>query len=131
MRSLVVLLVGVVIGVAVVHFAFGPVDWRRVGGQTGEAASNAAAVAAVRAALALQKDFDLLGDIKVRADNGVVTLSGHVATAEQRQLAVLISRGVEGVDEVVDELEVRAPREPAGGPGSEPKPQPQPGDIAG
>jgi hyperosmotically inducible protein len=131
MKSLLVLLIGIVIGVAVVHFAFGPVDWRGVGGQTGETVNNAATVAAVRAALALQKDFELFGDIKVSADDGIVTLSGHVASVEQRQLAVLISRGVEGVEEIVDELEVRAPREPAGGTGTEPKPQPQPADIAG
>jgi hyperosmotically inducible protein len=131
MKSLLVLLIGVVIGVAIVHFAFGPVDWRGVGSQTGETVSNAATVAAVRAALALQKDFELFGDIRVSAQDGIVTLSGHVATVEQRRLAVLISRGVEGVEEVVDELEIRAPREPASGPGTEPKPQPKPGDIAG
>lgn len=111
------LLGGIAIGIAIVHFGFGSVDWTNVGEQTGEVVGDAATVAAVRTALALQKDFDLFGDIKVRAEDGKVTLSGRVTTDEQRRLAVLISNGVQGVREVIDNLSV--------GEGS------APGDVSG
>jgi len=107
LRAVLTLLGGIILGIAIAHFVFGPIDWGSVGQQTGDAVNEAATVAAVRAALALQKDFELFGDISVAADDGVVTLSGHVASTEQRQLAELISRGVQGVSEVVNELEVR------------------------
>lgn len=128
MRTLLTLVGGIAIGVAVAHFWLGPVDWSGVGEQTVEVVSDTATGAAVRAALALQKDFELFGSIEVRAEDGVVTLSGTVATDEQRQLAVLIARGVEGVEEVINELEIagqtgsHAPRSAAGdGPERPPK----------
>ena len=107
-RAVLTLLGGIILGVAIAHFVFGPIDWVGVGQQTGDVVNDAATVGAVRAALALQKDFELFGDIDVATDDGVVTLSGHVATAEQRQLAELISRGVQGVSEVINELEIRS-----------------------
>jgi len=107
LRAVLTLIGGIILGFAIAHFVFGPIDWAGVGEQTGDAVNDVATVAAVRAALALQKDFELFGDIEVAADDGVVTLTGHVATAEQRQLAELISRGVQGVSEIVNGLEVR------------------------
>jgi hypothetical protein len=108
LRAVVTLLGGIVIGIAIAHFVFGPIDWAGFGEHTGDVVNDAATVAAVRAALALQKDFELFGDIEVSVSAAVVTLSGHVATLEQKQLAELICRGVQGVGEVVNELEVRA-----------------------
>lgn len=110
-KAILTLIGGIVIGLALAHFVFGPIDWSGVREQTGEVVSDAATVAAVRSALALQKDFDLFGDIEVAAANGVVTLSGSVHSEEQRKLAGLISRGVHGVDEVINNLEVR-PKDP-------------------
>jgi hyperosmotically inducible protein len=106
LKAILTLIGGIVIGLAVAHFVFGPIDWSGVREETGDVVSDAATVAAVRSALALQKDFALFGDVAVSAADGVVTLSGTVDTEEQRELAVLISRGVHGVTEVVDELEV-------------------------
>jgi len=84
-------------------------DLRHEAGQVIEGAGTEAAnlrlEAAVRAALALQRDFSLLG-FGVDADGGQVTLTGDVSTEDQRQLAELIVRGVEGVDAVVNDLEV-------------------------
>ena len=111
MKAVLTLLGGIVIGIAIAHFVFGPIDWTGFREQTGEVVTNATTVTAVRAALALQKDFDLFGDIDVTADDGVVTLSGSVQAAEQRQLAELISRGVHGVTQVNNELEISAPEE--------------------
>lgn len=106
MRNVLTLLGGIVIGIAIAHFWLGPIDWVGVREQTGDVISDTAAAASVRAALALQKDFELFGGIDVRAEDGTVTLSGKVASEEQRQLAGLITRGVQGVDEVVNDLEV-------------------------
>ena len=114
-KAFLMLLVGIAIGVGIAHFVFGPVDWAGVSRQTGEAVNDAATVGAVRAALALQKDFELFGDIEVSSRDGVVTLSGRVATDEQRRLAELISRGVEGVSEVINDLEVGEVGAGAGG----------------
>lgn len=45
--------------------------------------------------------------IDVAAENGVVTLRGTVATASEKQRAVELARGVEGVTSVTDQLQVR------------------------
>ena len=114
MKAVLTLIGGIVIGIAIAHFAFGPIDWSNVRDQTGAAVTEAATVTAVRTALALQKDFELFGDISVSVEDGVVTLAGRVATVEQRQLAELISRGVHGVSRVDNELQVNDTEEAAG-----------------
>ena len=105
-KVLVTLVGGIVLGVAIVHFASGPIDWASVGEQTGEVVADTTTATVVRAALALQKDFDLFGDVGISARAGVVTLTGNVLTKDQRELAGLISRGVQGVNEVINNLEV-------------------------
>ena len=47
--------------------------------------------------------------IGVTAEGAVVTLSGHVSTLEQKQVAVSAARQVKGVETVADEIEVRLP----------------------
>lgn len=115
MRTFLALLGGIVIGVVVAHFVLGPIDWGDVRDswgdvrdQTGDVVGDTATTVAVRAALALQKDFALFGGIEVTVDDGVVTLKGKVADDDQRQLAGLITRGVEGVEKVNNELEIAA-----------------------
>jgi osmotically-inducible protein OsmY len=97
---------GILIGLLIAYFWGLPLDWIDVGGETTEAVSDVAVTASVRAALALQKDFDLFGGLEVSVERGVVTLTGSVATEEQRQLAELITRGIEGVDKVVNEIKL-------------------------
>ena len=46
--------------------------------------------------------------IEVEVENGVVSLSGRVSNSRQRDLALKVARGVEGVSDVVDELQVQA-----------------------
>ena len=112
-RTIIVFVLGLAVGAGAVMFLESgddlplPVD--RVGeivDEAGRGARHLQLQARVRAALALQKDFDLFGGISAEAADGTVTLRGKVATAEQRQLAELITRGVDGVDEVVNELEI-------------------------
>ena len=114
MKPVLTLIGGIVIGIAIAHFVFGPIDWTGARDRTGEVVTDVATATAVRAALALQKDFELFGDIDVADDDGVVTLLGRVSTYEQRQLAELISRGVHGVTQVNNELEISAPAEAEG-----------------
>ncbi len=121
MKAALTLIGGIVIGIAIAHFVFGPIDWTGVRDRTGEVVTDVATATAVRAALALQKDFELFGDIDVNADDGIVTLSGWVSTDEQRQLAELISRGVHGVTQVNNELEISAPAQAEGTTGRDPQ----------
>lgn len=104
---------GVVCGVALVYVLDGPLDMSLLQREAGEIAEEASRGArnlrletTVRAALALHRDFSLMGSIEVDAQEGEVTLAGSVATTEQRELAELIARGVDGVDRVVNELEI-------------------------
>ena len=106
MRILLGVVAGILIGLAIAHFWGLPLDWVGFGGETGEAVGDVAITATVRTALALQKDFDLFGGIEVSTERGVVTLTGSVADDQQRRLAGLIARGIEGVREVVNELEL-------------------------
>jgi hyperosmotically inducible periplasmic protein len=62
---------------------------------------------AQRVETALNADKDLYAKhIFVRADNGVVRLSGYVWDPSDFQTAVLIAEGVEGVTGVVNNLEL-------------------------
>jgi hyperosmotically inducible protein len=49
------------------------------------------------------------GDINVTATNGVVTLSGRVRTAAERDRAVALARQTSGVSDVRSELAVTQP----------------------
>ena len=46
--------------------------------------------------------------IRVRAHNGVITLSGVVANENQIALATSVARGVSGVQSVTSKIEIRA-----------------------
>lgn len=114
-RTIIVFVLGLAVGAGVVVFLDSPADLPlpvdRMGeviDEAGRGARHLQLQARVRAALALQKDFDLFGGISAEATEGTITLRGKVATAEQRELAELIARGVDGVEDVVNELEVEA-----------------------
>ena len=60
-----------------------------------------------RVQLALNSDKVLFArHITIRADDGVVTLSGYVWTPEELALAKDDARGVSGVTKVVDRMEI-------------------------
>ncbi|MBP2471847.1 CBS-domain-containing membrane protein [Crossiella equi] len=52
----------------------------------------------------------LPGQVEVRVEHGVVTLSGHLELASDIDLALTLSRAVPGVVDVVDELECSGER---------------------
>lgn len=63
----------------------------------------------VKARLVAEKNANLTR-LGVVSRQGVVYLTGDVASSEQKALAENVARGVEGVRRVVNALEVRAPR---------------------
>jgi len=117
-RSIFMFVFGLVTGVALIHVLEGPLDYqllrREAGkaiGEAGRASRDLRLATTVRAALALQKDFELFGGIDVKAKEGEITLSGTVGSDDQRKLAGLIARGVDGVDAVVNRLRVHSPED--------------------
>lgn len=116
-RTLFTFLFGLVTGVAIVLLLQGPIDIGKLRGSAevaydtaGRSARNLTLQASVRAALALQRDFALMGGITVAAEDGNVTLSGAVASEDQKVLAGLIARGVDGVESVDNQLQIELPQ---------------------
>ncbi len=73
--------------------------------QMGQAIDDTAITTSVKAQLLAADDLKGL-DISVDTVNGVVTLTGKVASAGARDHAVRIAHGVDGVNGVNDELTV-------------------------
>ena len=71
----------------------------------GEYASDAVITTKVKAAIVAEKDLSAL-DIAAETNNGVVTLTGTVATAAQADAAARVTRGVEGVKQVENKVKV-------------------------
>lgn len=71
----------------------------------GEYASDTAITGKVKAALVADKDLSAL-DVAVETNNGVVTLTGTVGTAAQADKAAVVTRGVEGVKQVNNNVKV-------------------------
>ena len=119
-RNIVVFLFGFLAGVTVIHFLEGPLDMGLLRDEASEALDDAGRGARdlqlstkVRAALALHKDFDLFSiDVEADAEEGTVALAGQVGTADERALAELITHGVDGVEDVVNRLEIHRAPEP-------------------
>lgn len=113
-RTIFTFLFGLVSGVALVLLLQDrPIDVQQLRDGAGVAmdsagrgARNLTLEASVRTALALQRDFSLMGGIGVEAEDGHVVLSGTVQNEDQKTLAGLIARGVDGVDGVDNQLQV-------------------------
>ncbi len=117
-RNILVFLFGFLAGVTVIHFLEGPLNLGLLREEASEVldsaergARNLRLSTKVRAALALHKDFSLF-DIEVDAEEGTVILGGQVGTADQQALAEFITRGVDGVEDVDNRLEVHRAPEP-------------------
>lgn len=74
-----------------------------------DAAAEAAITAKIKAKMTLD-DTIKARSIDVTTDDGVVTISGRVESAAERQRALALARETEGVRNVVDRLTVSAPR---------------------
>ncbi|EQC49107.1 BON domain-containing protein [Bacteriovorax sp. DB6_IX] len=73
---------------------------------TGQFVDSSAITAKIKAKLVGDKRVSAL-DVSVKTYKGTVQLSGFVSTSEQRSLAEEIARGVEGVKEVQNKLEIK------------------------
>ena len=70
--------------------------------------SDAALTAKIKSKMALD-DHVKARAIDVDTSDGVATLSGVVASSDERKRALQLARDTEGITRVVDELEVRRP----------------------
>lgn len=71
----------------------------------GEYASDTAVTTKVKAAIVADKNLSAL-EIAAETNNGVVTLTGSVSTAREADHAAAVTRGVQGVKQVKNELKV-------------------------
>lgn len=74
--------------------------------KVGDFMDDSTITARVKAALIDHKDINS-GDISVKTQNKVVTLSGDVTSAEQKSQALSVAKAVEGVSQVNDKLTVQ------------------------
>lgn len=70
--------------------------------------SDAALTAKIKSKMALD-DHVKARAIDIDTSGGVATLSGVVASSDERKRALQLARDTEGITRVVDELEVRRP----------------------
>ena len=75
-------------------------------GHISETVSDAALTAKIKSKMALD-DHVKARAINVDTSNGVTTLSGVVASKDERKRAVQLARDTEGITRVVDKLEIR------------------------
>jgi osmotically-inducible protein OsmY len=78
--------------------------------ETKQKMSNAGLTGRVKSALAADVGMKTLRGVDVDSDNGVVTLKGHVDSAEVKRRAEEVAKKVDGVSSVKNELEVRKPK---------------------
>lgn len=71
----------------------------------GEYTSDMVLTTKVKAAMVAEPDLSAL-DVAAETKNGVVTLTGTVATAAQADAAARVTRGVEGVKQVENKVMV-------------------------
>jgi len=82
-------------------------------GQTAQrAAANATVAGKVETALALRKGVDVK-TLHIEAEGGVVTISGHVDSALERQNVLNVANETVGVDRVVDKMTLQTANAPA------------------
>lgn len=75
--------------------------------QTGAIASDSWITTKVKSDLAVEKDVSAT-DIHVNTYEGVVTLTGTVATQAEADKAVQVAREIQGVKSVVNNLQVKS-----------------------
>ncbi|AZS78345.1 MULTISPECIES: BON domain-containing protein [Achromobacter] len=73
----------------------------------GEYASDATITTKIKAAYVADKQLSAL-DIAVETNNGVATLTGTVGTAAEADHAAKVTRGIEGVKQVKNNIKVDA-----------------------
>ena len=75
-------------------------------GKLGDTVSDSALTAKIKSKMALD-DHVKARDINVDTSDGVATLTGVVASADERKRAAQLARDTDGITRVVDKLEIR------------------------
>ena len=78
--------------------------------ETKQDVSKAGLTGKVKTAPAADVGMGRIMAIDVDSDNGVVTLKGHVDSAEAKSRAEAVAKKVDGVSSVKNQLEVRKPK---------------------
>ena len=78
--------------------------------ETQQKVSNAGLTGKVKSALAADVGMKTLMGVNVDSEAGVVTLKGHVDSADTKARAEAAAKKVEGVSSVKNELTVRKPK---------------------
>jgi hyperosmotically inducible protein len=81
-------------------------DTRKMAQDTGQALGGLTLAGKVEAVLSVAKDVNVTG-LHVEAQDGVVTLSGHVASGAERRRVARIVNLVRGVDKIVNNIRVQ------------------------
>lgn len=79
--------------------------------QTKQKLSNAGLTGKVKSALATDVGMKTLRGVDVDSANGVVTLKGHVDSADTKRRAEAVAKQVDGVSSVKNQLAVRKPKD--------------------
>src|SRR5438132_266910 len=80
-------------------------DARSLSQHTGQAIGSASLAAKVNTVLSLRKGVDMSG-LHVEAQDGVVTVSGHVRNVEERKRVVETINNTRGVEKVINKLRI-------------------------
>jgi len=83
---------------------------KKAGAAIENAASNARTTTAVKARLSKELGLSALADISVDTTDGLVTLSGSVASKEDINKAVKVAAETEGVQKVISTLQIKTPK---------------------
>jgi hyperosmotically inducible protein len=81
-------------------------DTRKIAQDTGQAFGSMTLAGKVEAVLSVIKNVNVTG-MHVEAQDGVVTLNGHVASAAERRRVVHMVNQIRGVDRIVDNLRIQ------------------------
>lgn len=81
-------------------------DTRQAVEHTGQALGSAKVAASVNAVLALCKGVDMSG-LHVEAQDGVVTISGHVRSEEEKKIISETVPHIRGVDKFINKLRIQ------------------------
>lgn len=109
--ALLLLLVGAAIGCNSTDATDLKRDATQLGQTAQRAATNATVAGKVNAALALRKGVDMKG-LHVSTEGGVVTIGGHVGSAQEKKTVLDVANNTVGVERVIDQINI-AEQKPA------------------
>ena len=80
-------------------------DAKNLASSSGEALTNASLAGKVNGVLSLWKGVDM-SSFHVQAQDGVITLEGHVRDAAEKKRVAFVAHQIRGVNKVIDNLTI-------------------------